>query len=85
MAMVTLLSALLSFILTLAADVFALIPFYNFWVATIMGMGLVVGKLDYQVAVVLLVVISSIPLFVIFFAVLDAFSTVVYRAATGFY
>lgn len=84
MAMVTLLSALVSFVLTLLLDVFAIIPFFNMFVGTIMGMGLVVSNLDYQIAGVLTVVILSIPLFALIFAAIDTFSTIAYKASNGY-
>lgn len=84
MAMVTLLSALVSFVLTLLLDVFAIIPFYNMFVGTVLGMGLVVSNLNYQVAGVLLVIILSIPLFALIFAMVDALSTIAYKSATGY-
>jgi hypothetical protein len=84
MAMVTLLSALVSFVLTLLVDVFALIPFFNFFMATFLGMGLVVSNLDYQVAIVLTVVILSIPLFALIFALVDSVSTIVYKSSSGY-
>ena len=83
MAAFTILEAILGFLLTMVADVFALIPIHNAITSTILGSGLVVSNLDYQVINVIAFCILSVPIAAIIFTGIYAFNEITYKAGGG--
>lgn len=63
----------------MAVDVFLVVPFFNVMSTYIIGSGLVVSMLDYQVFSIIGVVVCSIPILVLFFTLVDSLNTIVFR------
>jgi hypothetical protein len=84
MGMYTLIVGIISFLLTLVVDVFAIIPVFNSIVGILKDSDLVISNLDWQVATVISVIIMSIPIAALLFAAIDSFSNIMFKSRTGY-